>query len=784
MNNNIELKWDELKLSYQPSDFSFATTDELLGSNGIIGQESAQDALKIGLKINAKGYNMYICGECGVGKLSSIISILERQAQHMNTPQDISYVYNFINSEIPRLIILQPGDGKKFKEDMNEFVQFIINELPLKLQSTEANKQRQGIAAELESEKQKLLMELEEKAEAMGILVKQTKDGIGFAPLGEDGDIISKEEYEHLSKKQKELLNEKLSKLYTVADSVAERINAKEKVCLQELEEIDREIFFNEIGWVLKRLKEKYKAYKDITTYLDEVSEDVLDNLHLFENEHETSNKDMKEMFPWLTANGIQKLVKKYGVNLIVDHSQTKGAPIVTDINLENYNLTGKVLLDSELNMLYSDFTNIRAGLFHKANGGYLVLRVQSILENIGSWMAIKKMLKTGYIRIENPEDMNITTVTSIKPEPLKADIKIILLGNYELYHTLSSYDEDFKKLFKIRIDFDDEIESSKEQLNKLAQLVKNLCDEEGLPSVSLEGIIKIGEYGNRVAQNPRKLPANIETLLDLVRESSIFAKDIISAESVCKAIQHRQNFKLKLEKRIDERIIDNLYLIDTEGEKIGQINGLAVYTVDEYMFGRPVKITATTYKGKLGIVDIEKESGLSGDIHTKGIQIITGFLGHSFAQDMPLSLSCNICFEQSYSGIDGDSASSVELYAILSSLSEVPIRQNIAATGSVNQYGQIQPIGGVNEKIEGFFKTCKRRGLKGNEGVIIPIQNKKELMLEEEIVDAVRKNLFHIYAVSTIEEGMQIITGYTYSDIEGRVRKKLAKFNKQPEHL
>ncbi|MDF2878293.1 MAG: peptidase lon domain protein, partial [Clostridia bacterium] len=532
----------------------------------------------------------------------------------------------------------------------------------------------------------------------------------------------------------------------------------------------------------LKRLKEKYKVYKEIASYLDQVCEDVLDNLHLFEGDHEASNKDMKEMFPWLATNGVQKLVKKYGINLIVDHSQTKGAPIVTDLNLENYNLTGKVLLDSELNMLYSDFTNIRAGLFHKANGGYLVLRVQSILENIGGWLAIKKMLKTGYIRIENPEDMNITTVTSIKPEPLKADIKIILLGNYALYHTLSSYDEDFRKLFKVRIDFDDEIESSTEQLNRLAHLVKNLCDEEGLLPVSLEGILKIGEYGNRVAQNPRKLPANVGTLLDLVREASVFAEDVISAESICKAIKHRQNFKLKLEKRIDERIIDNLYLIDTEGEKTGQINGLAVYTVDEYMFGRPVKITATTYKGKLGIVDIEKESGLSGDIHTKGIQIITGFLGHSFAQDMPLSLSCNICFEQSYSGIDGDSASSVELYAILSSLAEVPIRQNIAATGSINQYGQIQPIGGVNEKIEGFFKTCKRRGLRGDEGVIIPIQNKRELMLDEEIVEAVKMNLFHIYAVSTIEEGMEIITGYSYSDIESRVRKKLTKFNKQSE--
>jgi len=778
MNNHTKLKWNELKLSYQPSDFSFTTTEELLGSNGIIGQESAQGALELGLKINAKGYNIYICGECGVGKLSSIMKILKQHAHNRNTPQDISYIYNFINPEVPQLLLLRPGDGKKFKKDMDELIQFIINELPLKLESTEANRKRQIILDALEHEKEKLLMELDEKAENMDILVKSTKEGIGFAPLGVGGDVITKEEYNNLSKKQKTILDNHLGELYTLADEIIERIAVREKLCLEKLDDLDKEFCFNEIGWALKHLKEKYQMYTKIVNYLEKVCEDILEHLNLFGMDNEQNNKEIKQMFPWAGVNELQKLVKKYRVNLIVDHTETKGAPIITDNQLENCNLAGKMLLDSELNMLHSDFTNIRSGLFHKANGGYLILRVQNVLENYGDWVTIKKMLKTGYIHVENPEDMNLTTVSSIRPEPLEADIKIILLGNYNLYQRLYEYDEDFKKLFKMRVNFDDQIDNSHEHVSQLANAIKLLCDVEGLPSVSLQGVIKVAEHANRIAQSPKKLPANIGTLLDLVREASVFSKDIIDEKSIYKAIKQRHHFKLEIENKIDEKIMENTYLIDTEGEKIGQVNGLAVYSIDEYMFGRPVKITATTYKGKLGIIDIEKESGLGGDIHTKGIQIITGFLGYHFAQDMPLSLNCNICFEQSYSGIDGDSASSVELYAVLSSLSEVPIKQGIAATGSVNQYGQIQPIGGVNEKIEGFFKICKERGLKGNEGVIIPIQNKKDLILDDEVIEAVKMDLFHIYAITTIKEGMEIITGRHYDEIEKGVQEKLNKFN------
>ena len=780
MNNSFELKWNELKLSYQPSDFSFTATKELFGSNGIIGQENAIEAFKQGLRINAKGYNIYICGEGGVGKWSAIMKVLGKYARNRCVPQDICYVYHFTHPETPQLLLLKSGEGKKFKEDMDEWITFIVNELPLKLESKETNQKRKILLDNLEQEKEKLLSELSEKAAAMDILVKITQEGLGFAPLGKDGDIITKEEYHQMSQKQKLILDTHLKELYSLADEIIERVNNKEKQCLEELDELNKEIFIEETGWGFKRLKEKYRHYAKISHFLEEVCADLIEHLDLFIEKEDKSSGEMKQLLQLTTGAGeLQKLIKRYKVNLLVDHSETQGAPIITDTTLEQNFFAGRILLDSELNMLRSEFNNIRAGLFHKANGGYLVLRVQSLLENFQNWLALKKMLKTGYIPIENAEDMNLITVSALRPEPLEAQIKVILLGNYSFYKLLSEHDEDFKKLFKMRINFDDEIDSNSGHNNRLAVSIKKLCDDEGLPPISPEGLIKIIEHGNRLTQNPKKLPANIGTLLDLVREASVFAKEVIDVNCIEKAVKQRHDFKLKIEKRIYEKIAENQHLIDTQGKKIGQVNGLAVYEIDDYMFGSPVKITATTYKGQSGIIDIEKECGLGGEIHTKGVQIITGFLGSQFAQDTPLSLNCNICFEQSYSGIDGDSASSAELYAILSSLSEIPIKQCIAATGSVNQYGQIQPIGGVNEKIEGFFKLCKERGLSGNEGVLIPIQNSRELMLEDEVVEAVKNNLFHVYAVSSIREGMEIITGQSYDDIETKVKEKVVKLSK-----
>ncbi|PHV72026.1 ATP-dependent protease [Sporanaerobium hydrogeniformans] len=778
MNQINELKWNELKLSYQPSDFSFTTTNELVGSHEIIGQEQAKRALEMGLRIKAKGYNLYVCGDCGVGKLSCIMHQLTSQAKEATTPPDLCYTYNFKMPEMPKLLLLHAGDGIKFKEDMDELIEFIRNELPLKLQTLEVNKKRQSILDAFEEKKQALIADLSTASEKVGILVKLTKDGIGFAPLGSKGQGITKEEYNQLPVDERKNLDQKLAKLYTLADEILMAIDEKEEQCVEELEDIDKEVVLYEIGSLLKYLKEKYKDYAQIKDYLDEVGEDILSHMEAFVPKQEDKGKEVKEIFPWLGENDREHLVKHYRINVLVDNSQTQGAPIITSRELDSTPLNGKILMDTEMNVLRSDFMTLRPGLLHKANGGYLILEVQSLLNHVGSWEALKRVLKSGKIVMESSEDTAIGMVSSVRPEPVAANIKVILLGNYYFYRTLYEYDPDFKKLFKKRIDFERELKNSKEIVSQLACLIKEISDTEKLPPLTSGALVKLCEYGNRHMQDPKKLPANLEMLLDVVREASLYDKEVIDEQCITMALEQRQLFIKSLEEKLDEQILGCHVLIDTQGERIGTINGLAIYTVDNCLLGRPTRITATTYRGKKGIIDIEKESGLSGEIHSKGVQIITGFLGQHFAQDMPLSLNCSLCFEQSYGGIDGDSASSAELYAILSSLSELPIKQHLGVTGSVNQFGQIQPIGGVNEKIEGFYAICKKRGLQGNEGVIIPKQNVKDLLLKDEIIESVKNNEFHIYAITNIEEGIELLTNTPYEECKKRVLQKLKRYN------
>ena len=777
MNTLKDLNFQELKTSYQPSDFSFTTILEHSGSEGIIGQDSAIEALELGMLIQAEGYNVYIVGESNKERDQTIKNLIQQKAQTRQTPEDICYIYNFKNPEAPRCISLKAGEGKVFEADMTEFIQCILTELPLLLQSQDVNQRKQNIVDELDKLKEQLIMDLSEKAESMDILVKNTGGTLGFAPLNSNGEIYSKEEYNALAKVQKKQVEEKLAELYAYADQLTERIEAEEKKCAEYLRDLEEEVVLDYVGSMIKTLKEKYISYTFLRRYFNDIAEDILEHLELFEGEKEEDNK-LKDIFPWAGGNQLQKMANKYRVNLLVAHTPDTGAPVIDDSSLGEICLTGKILLDAELNTMHTDFTHIRPGIFHKANGGYLLLHMQRLLESPNSWLAIKQLLKTGYIHINDAEEAGIALTNSMKPQPIKADIKVILMGSRELYEVLAAHDEDFKKLFKIKVIFEDEIENTKANIEALASHIAHLCKEEGLPDVTIDGLIKLVEYGIRRVGDVKKLPANIERFTDVVREASIYGKVPIDAEAIQKTINRRKRFYQKLEREIDNHIVQEIMLIQTAGEKIGQVNGLAVYTIDDYMFGRPVKITVTTYKGKQGIVDIEKAAELSGAIHTKGIHIITGFLGYEFAQKMPLSLSCNICFEQSYGQIDGDSASSAELYGILSSLSEIPIKQNIATTGSVNQFGEIQPIGGVNEKIEGFYKVCSMKGLKGDEGVMIPYQNKQDLMLSEEVIEAVKAGRFHIYTIRNIWEGIEIITGAEVAEVKQKVSAKLEAFN------
>lgn len=778
MNTLKELNFQELKTSYQPSDFSFSTILEQSGSEGIIGQESATEALELGMLIQAEGYNVYIVGESNKERDQTIKNLIQQKAQTKQTPEDICYIYNFKSPETPQCIALKAGEGKVFEADMTEFIQCILTELPLLLQGQDINQRKQGIIDELDKVKEQLIMDLSEKAESMDIIVKNTGGTIGFAPLNPEGEVYSKDEYNMLTKIQKKQIEEKLDTLYEYADEITRRIEGEEKKYAAYLNDLEEEVVLEYVGSMIKVLKEKYMDYKFLRKYFNDIAEDILAHLELFEENKEEENK-LKDLFPWTSGNQLQKMVNKYRVNLIVTHEPNSGAPVVEDSMLGEICLNGKILLDAELNTMHTDFTHIRPGLFHKANGGYLLLHMQRILENPNSWLAIKQLLKTGYIYMKDAEDMGISLASSMRPQPVKADLKVILMGSRTIYELLASNDDDFKKLFKVKVIFEDEIPNNKSNVEAIARKIAARCKDEKLPDVTVEGLLKLVEYGMRQVSSTKKLPANMEEFIDIVREASIYNEKLIDERAIQKTINRRKSFYQNLEREIDDHIVQEVMLIQTRGEKVGQVNGLAVYTIDDYAFGRPVKITVTTYKGKQGIVDIEKAADLSGAIHTKGIHIITGFLGYAFAQKMPLSLSCNICFEQSYGQIDGDSASSAELYGILSSLAEVPIKQNIATTGSVNQFGEIQPIGGVNEKIEGFYRVCNMKGLNGNEGVIIPYQNKQDLMLSEEVIETVKAQRFHIYTIKNIWEGIEIITGVDANEVKEKVSKKLEAFNK-----
>ena len=777
MNSNKELSWDDLNHSYQPSDFSFANTDEVESAYEILGQEDAFEAIRRGLRIKSNGYNMYIC-EANNRRIDQVImNEVKSLALTESTPMAAGYIYNFHHPEEPLLVELRTKDARMLQEDLEELSAFIINDIPLLLETEEVRSKQDTIIEEFELIKEKCFLEIEEKAEEYEMISKKYNEGIHFAPLDQEGKVISKKDFLQLPLAQQNELMEKIILVQAYADDLIAKLVKQEKLYLEMYDEVEQEVVLKEIGAVIKRLKEKYEQYPRVQNYLNDLAQDILEHLQMIVRSESSQLEAKKDIASLLIDQGREKLVRNYGLNLVCLPNE-EGAPVINDYDYPQLSLTGKILLDTENNMISSDYTLIRPGLLHYANGGYLILHMQELLERANGWQNLKRVLRTGTIRVEGNEELGLSLVRPIKPEQMKAHLKVILIGSQQFYEVLSSYDEEFKELFKIKVNMKEEIGCDKERIEQLARVIKGISKEEGILPVSTEGLLTLVSLGNRQTDHPKRIPGNIDRLIDILREAQVYAKGQIEAKDIEEGIKKRQKYESYLQERLDESINDATYLLDTKGERIGQVNGLAVYNIGELTFGRPIRITATTYRGQQGIVDIENEAKLSGSIHTKGIHIITGFLGNQFAQEFPLSLSCNICFEQSYGPIDGDSASSAELYAILSSLSERPIKQNIAVTGSINQFGEIQPIGGVNEKIEGFFKVCEQRGLSGDEGVIIPNQNTKELLLASEVIEAVKNNKFHIYAINHVWEGVEIIMGTEKEKVISEVQEKLRKYN------
>ncbi len=759
MSENIrELTSNEVYKRCDPSIFNFKTTKDLKPLDKLIGQKRAVKAIEFGLKIKRNDYNLYLSGLPGTGKTSYIRSYLKEIARSEPTPSDWFYVYNFKEPSKPRAISLPPGKGEEFSKDMEEFIGELKTELPKVFSSEEYEKQKVLIMKALQEKSSKIMDALSEEAKREGLVIVRTNAGYVTVPIV-NGKQITPEEFENLSPEVKKEIEEKTKKIQDRLFEALREIRNEEREAKKAISELDKQTALFVVKPRVEELLEKYGRFEKIEEYLKSVQDDIIDNLSIFlQQEEDTSPLSM-------LLKGKASPFKRYKVNLIVNRREDEGAPIVEETNPTYSNLVGKVEYEGQFGTMVTDFTKIRAGAFHRANGGYLILQVRDLLSNLGAWDALKRILKDGCIKIESlSEKLGLATVDSLKPEPIPIKVKVVLVGNPLLYHLLYQYDEDFSKLFKIKADFDWVMGRDEENVEKLASFVSSYCEKEGLLHFDPTGMARLIEYSGRMSDSQEKLSAMFNKLTEVIQESSAWAQiegvEVVTEAHVDKAIEEKIYRSNLYEEKLQEMIDKGKILIDIDGEKVGQINGLAVLSLGDYSFAKPSKITANVFLGKEGILNIEREVKLSGNIHSKGVLILSGFLKERFSQKFPVSFSASLTFEQVYEGVDGDSASSTELYALLSALSGVPIKQYIAVTGSINQKGEIQPIGGVNEKIEGFFKVCKSKGLTGKQGVMIPVQNVDNLMLNKEVRGAIDKGLFHIYPVTHISEGIKILTG------------------------
>lgn len=770
-----ELKYTDLKNDCPLSAFKFKTSNELETYNGIIGQERALEAVKTAMQIYQKGFNLYVCGNVGMGKTAYVLSVVNKLAKSQKIPNDICYIYNFDNPNEPLALSLPVGQGRMLKEDMNKFITAIRNELLKSFGSSDVEKEKKVIVSEYEQKKNEIMKKFDEYTTSEGFKIKTTETGIYFSPIY-NGNVLNEQEFNALDASIKKSFEEKSPKIQAETMEVMKKIEMLDKECTIKVSEWQANFTTYIVSKNINNLKLKYKDNLKLQNFLFNVQSDIVKNIEHFKPKATTPNmvplpnQIRLEQRPW----------EKYRVNLLVNNENLKQAPVVVCTNPSYYDLFGKLEYENQMGSLKTDHTMLKAGLMHKANGGYLLINARDLMCNMTLWEAFKRVLRNNEITIDSSRDMTSgSTIISLKPELIPLNLQVVLIGSESIYMQLSNVDSDFKKLFKVKADFDDSIPRTPTNVQRTAEYVAYVVKKDDLLPFKREAIKEIVEYSSRCAGDKRKLTAMQVDLTDIIIESSFVAnkagKKLVDAEHVKGAIKNRITRYSKYDENLKEMIKNGTVILKTDGEAIGQINGLTIINTGDATFGKPVLITANTYLGNSGVINIEREVSMSGTTHSKGVYILASYIGQKFAQDIPLSLTASLCFEQLYNGVDGDSASSTELYAILSSLSGVPIKQGIAVTGSVNQKGEIQPIGGVTEKIEGFFEICKYQGLTGNQGVIIPYQNVANLALSDEIVDAVKDGLFHIYPVATIDEGIEILTGVS----SGKYKEETESYEK-----
>lgn len=753
-----ELAADALRRTFDPALLDCDTSEEATPLKAIIGQRRAVRALQFGLEIKSKGFNVFVAGQPGTGRTTAAERFLMELARDKPVPPDWCYVNNFRDPHRPEALQLPVGRALQFQSDVAELIKDTQREIRAAFESDEYAARRQEMGKQFQTRRNDIFRAISEKAQQRSFYVQATPMGFATVPLKE-GKPISEEEFMGLDSAEQERIGAVRTELQEDLSNAIRQARVLEREATRTLQALDREVAQFALSPLFGELKEAYDDCPEVIGHLDTMQSDMLDNLALFREE-----SDEQQIRSQLA--GAEELpFRKYEVNVLVDNSNNHGAPVIVEINPTYNNLFGRIEKEARFGALTTDFTLIREGSLHRANGGYLVMPAEELLRNLFSWDSLKRALQNGEIGIEEAaERLGYMTTKSLRPEPLPLDVKIVLIGQTELYYTLYNLDEDFKELFKVKADFDSVMDRADEAVQDYIAFVCRVCADESLKHLDRSALARVIEHGSRLADDQEKLSTRFGDLSDVIREANFYASqddsEYVTAGHVERAIDERFYRSSLLAERVSELIERNTIMIDVDGAVPGQVNGLAVLGLGDISFGKPSRITVSVGAGRGGLIDIEREVKLGGAIHSKGVLILSGYLTGQYAQDSPISLSARIAFEQSYSGVDGDSASSTELYAILSAISEQPVKQGIAVTGSVNQKGEVQAIGGVNQKIEGFFAICQAKGLTREQGVLIPQSNMKNLMLKEEVVQAVRQGEFHIWAVKTIDEGIEVLTG------------------------
>jgi lon-related putative ATP-dependent protease len=769
-----ELTTEQVRLRCNPALFSCESTNDLDPYEGIIGQDRALQALRFGLNMQKPGFNIFVAGLAGTGKTTVIKSFLDALATKKKTPADWCYVHNFKDPYCPKALGVPAGKGTELQKDMKRLIENAKRALGQAFTSKEYTDRRAEFIDVLNKKRENVFQNLSKRAKEKGLLLKASQMGLVLIPASGD-QPMSEEDYEKMPQEQKDELVKRREELsHELKDRIME-LQAEEGNVEKQLEDNDHQVAAFSVGFLFEDLKTRYAKLPQVVTFLNESEQDIIENYNQFKTEQKQDNNPD----PWAAMQALsqKQVFTKYEVNVLVDNSELKGAPVILELNPTFSNLFGRIEKEAQFGALYTDFTMIKSGSLHRANGGFLVMRIEDLLTNYQSWDGLKRTLRDCKLIIEEiGERMGFVATKSLRPEAIPLDTKIVIIGEPTFYYLLLQADLEFRELFKVKADFDSVMERTDKNIKDYAAVICRICRDEKMKHLKNDALAKITEYSSRLADDQEKLSTLFKDIADIIREANFWAAEdesrLIQAKHIQKAIEQKVYRSNLIQQRINEMINKKTLMIDTEGKVVGQVNGLAVIDLGDFAFGRPNRITASLGVGREGVVDIEREARLGGRLHTKGMLILNGHIVEKYAHDFPISLSARIVFEQSYDEVDGDSASSTELYALLSRLAEAPIKQGIAVTGSVNQKGEVQAIGGINEKIEGYFEICHARGLNGKQGVLIPASNVKNLMLKEHVAEAIQKGKFHIYPVSTIDEGIEILT-----DIKAGKRRRNGKF-------